>query len=164
MNENGFFSTVQVPVVPPGEQFHCSLGVDNNVIVSFEHTQEQPTVISRTFAEACERTNCSTTIKIKNTHPYAIPELVIRDAIPVGKEPYSVILTEPKQLASVEQDGTVLLEDGLNVRWSKEKPSSKDDGLVEWVISKLGSGKERTIKLEWTVECPKGVKWGYSSA
>ena len=111
-----------------------------------------------------ERTECTTTIKVKNAHPYALPKLVVRDAIPVAKDPFSVILNTPKALASAEQDDQVDLKEKTHVRWSKEKLASRESGLVEWVVTELESGKEKLVELAWSVECPVGGKWGYIAA
>jgi len=49
-------------------------------------------------------------------------------------------------------------------RWSKQKQTSREEGLVEFVMKDTASGEEKQVELTWVVEGPPGVKWSYSSA
>jgi len=73
-----------------------------------------------------------------------------------------VLLKTPEGLAKLlEPDATI--QDGRDVvaRWSKSDAKSREKGLVEWVVTNLESGGERTVTLSWQVEAPPGVNWSH---
>ncbi|KAG8908350.1 hypothetical protein FRB99_007277 [Tulasnella sp. 403] len=162
LNNESYVLPTNVPFVAPGDTFTCTLGVDDNVRISFVHKKEKPVVSSFTFAAHTESTFCTNTVRIKNARNFPINELIVRDSIPVASEPYKVILKNPADLATEDKDAGVQV-DGMVARWSKEKPTSREEGLMEWVLKDVAAGAEKTIELVWNVHNPVGVTWGYST-
>lgn len=147
----------------PGESFTCSLGTDEKILVSFLHKKETPITSTFALARSVESVTCTNTIKIKNTRAYPIPKLVIRETVPVGTDPFKVLLTEPSQLATANPDVEIPVPKvkDVTVRWSKERPTAREEGLIEYVLKDIGAAEERKLELSWKVEAPPGTKWEY---
>ncbi|KAH9174779.1 hypothetical protein EDB89DRAFT_2241545 [Lactarius sanguifluus] len=139
---------------------------------------------ARAFSEQWASTAFASRMTITNSHPFALRELVLRDAVPVSEdgERVNVVLRRPAALADLEQgeelevgaevgggakeagEGEVRPERRTvprrKVRWCKlvDGKGGRKEGLFEWVVD-VGAGEEVTIETEWDVKAPVSLKW-----
>jgi uncharacterized protein (TIGR02231 family) len=164
--------------VAPGDEFSCTLGTDPATRISYVCTTKNaddadaPHERSAVPGQwAATRYRSSTTVR--NRHPFAVRELLVRDSVPVSEDEkrVSVVLRQPAGLAELEQKGELRVggEDSereakgekqtqkqtQTVRWSKvvDGMGGKKEGLFEWVVE-VEAGEELTIETEWDVKAP----------
>ncbi|KAG8854012.1 hypothetical protein FRB96_007875 [Tulasnella sp. 330] len=160
--DDSYVSQHTIDLVGPGESFTCSFGVEHNIRVLFSHSEGTPTTTGWGFGQQHVTTvQCSNTITVTNAKNAPISKLIIRDAVPVAPHPFKVEIKSPAGLASLEPDGEIH-SSGIATRWSKGKAKSRDDGLIEFVVSNLAAGAEKKVVVAWVVESPQGVKWSHS--
>jgi hypothetical protein len=101
------------------------------------------------------------TTTIKNTHRFALSELVIRDSIPVAGDDkrVRVVLRKPSKLAEAKE-GELVNIDGADagktrVAWGK---NGHKEGKLEWT-TKVDSGEEVKLEMEFEVRGPAEVQW-----
>ncbi|KAH9000878.1 hypothetical protein EDB86DRAFT_472098 [Lactarius hatsudake] len=165
-----------------GDTFHCTLGADPATRIRYARTSRRADkpldAAARAFSEQWASTAFVSRMTITNSHPFALRELVLRDAVPVSEdgERVNVVLRRPAALADLEQDeelevGEEVKEVGdedeerraaprRKVRWCKlvDGKGGRKEGLFEWVVD-VGAGEEVTIETEWDVKAPVSLKW-----
>ncbi|KAH9020330.1 hypothetical protein EDB84DRAFT_1622846 [Lactarius hengduanensis] len=172
-----------------GDTFHCTLGADLATRIHYARTSrsaDKPLdAAARAFSEQWASTAFTSRTTITNSHPFALRELVLRDAVPVSEdgERVNVVLRRPAALADLEQgeelqfgarigeeakevgdEGEVRPERRAaprrKVRWCKlvDGKGGRKEGLFEWVVD-VGAGEEVTIETEWDVKAPVSLKW-----
>ncbi|KAH9038572.1 hypothetical protein EDB85DRAFT_2141799 [Lactarius pseudohatsudake] len=172
-----------------GDTFHCTLGADPATRIRYARTSRRADkpldAAARAFSEQWASTAFTSRTTITNSHPFALRELVLRDAVPVSEdgEHVNVVLRRPTALADLEQgeelevgaevgeeakevgdEGEVRPERRAaprrKVRWCKlvDGKGGRKEGLFEWVVD-VGAGEEVTIETEWDVKAPVSLKW-----
>ncbi|KAH9059614.1 hypothetical protein EDB87DRAFT_1735645 [Lactarius vividus] len=168
-----------------GDTFHCTLGADPATRIRYARTSRRADkpldAAARAFSEQWASTAFVSHTTITNSHPFALRELVLRDAVPVSEdgERVNVVLRCPAALADLEQgeeleigaevgeeakEGEVQPERRATprrkVRWCKlvDGKGGRKEGLFEWVVD-VGAGEEVTIETEWDVKAPVSLKW-----
>ena len=164
--------------VAPGDEFSCTLGTDPATRISYvcttKNAEDADAPHERNAVPgqwAATRYRSSTTVR--NRHPFAVRELLVRDSVPVSEDEkrVSVVLRQPAGLAELEQKGELRVGAEANeretkgekqtqkqtqtVRWSKvvDGMGGKKEGLFEWVVE-VEAGEELTIETEWDVKAP----------
>ncbi|KAH9059613.1 hypothetical protein EDB87DRAFT_1684675 [Lactarius vividus] len=167
-----------------GDTFHCTLGADPATRIRYARTSRRADkpldAAARAFSEQWASTAFASRTTITNSHPFALRELVLRDAVPVSEdgERVNVVLRRPAALADLEQgeelevsaevgeeakEGEVQPERRAaprrKVRWCKlvDGKGGRKEGLFEWVVD-VGAGEEVTIETEWDVKAPVSLK------
>ncbi|KAH8984948.1 hypothetical protein EDB92DRAFT_1936445 [Lactarius akahatsu] len=169
-----------------GDTFHCTLGADPATRIRYARTSRRADkpldAAARAFSEQWASTAFTSRTIIANSHPFALRELVLRDAVPVSEdgERVNVVLRHPAALADLEQGeelkiGAEVGEEAKEVgdedeerratprrkvRWCKlvDGKGGRKEGLFEWVVD-VGAGEEVTIETEWDVKAPVSLKW-----
>ncbi|KAH9008636.1 hypothetical protein EDB83DRAFT_2531580 [Lactarius deliciosus] len=169
-----------------GDTFHCTLGADPATRIRYARTSRRADkpldAAARAFSEQWASTAFASRVTITNSHPFALRELVLRDAVPVSEdgERVNVVLRRPAALADLEQGeelevGAEVGEEAKEVgdegeerraaprrkvRWCKlvDGKGGRKEGLFEWVVD-VGAGEEVTIETEWDVKAPVSLKW-----
>ncbi|KAH9017128.1 hypothetical protein EDB83DRAFT_2528731 [Lactarius deliciosus] len=185
--DNAFAARTALPHdVALGDTFHCTLGADPATRIRYARTSRRADkpldAAARAFSEQWASTAFASRVTITNSHPFALRELVLRDAVPVSEdgERVNVVLRRPAALADLEQGeelevGAEVGEEAKEVgdegeerraaprrkvRWCKlvDGKGGRKEGLFEWVVD-VGAGEEVTIETEWDVKAPVSLKW-----
>lgn len=128
----------------------------------FSHKDGTPTTIGWDVGQQLGTTvECANTITVTNAKNAPVDKLVIRDSLPIAPHPFKVEIKSPAGLASLGPDGEVHVS-GVVTRWSERKAKSRDDGLVEFMVSNLAAGAEKKVVLGWVVASPPFMKWSHS--
>ncbi|KAH8984947.1 hypothetical protein EDB92DRAFT_2070710, partial [Lactarius akahatsu] len=149
-----------------GDTFHCTLGADPATRIRYARTSRRADkpldAAARAFSEQWASTAFASRTTITNSHPFALRELVLRDAVPVSEdgERVNVVLRRPAALADLEQDEELEVgaEVGEGAKEAGEGEGGRKEGLFEWVVD-VGAGEEVTIETEWDVKAPVSLKW-----
>ncbi|OSC98499.1 hypothetical protein PYCCODRAFT_1375112 [Trametes coccinea BRFM310] len=169
MNDS-FVTRTSINFKSVNESFDCVLGVDTSIKVSYrqdEKTEHEP---RRNFAEPQKTTTRTMITTVINRHNHDIPELIVRESVPLGSEAdkVSVILRKPAGLAAAK-DGQVILDrveadDGeaakAKVRWTDvvDGNGGEKDGLFEWIHA-IPAGKKISFEAQWDIKSPSDVRW-----
>ncbi|OSC98498.1 hypothetical protein PYCCODRAFT_1417614 [Trametes coccinea BRFM310] len=164
MNDS-FVTRTSINFISVNESFECVLGVDTSIKVSYrqdEKTEHEP---RRNFAEPQKTTTRTMVTTVINRHNHDIPELIVRESVPLGSEAdkVNVILRKPAGLASAK-DGHVETDDGetvnAKVRWTEvtDGNGGEKDGLFEWIHA-IPAGKKISFEAQWDVKSPSNVRW-----
>ncbi|CAG8709853.1 9308_t:CDS:2, partial [Acaulospora colombiana] len=178
--DDNFVAKSAIDHVSPGETFHCSLGVDPQVKLTYHPRTKKARsqgglLTTRTTSFAYHQK-----ITIKNTRTTTIKRLVVRDQIPVsGDQRIKVALVEPSQiefagrntiggstggsLSKLSSAGEKLMipketkiSKSVSVRW---KVADEDELAAEGLDSTsglAGADGAREGMLEWICEISNG--------
>ncbi|KAI9056767.1 hypothetical protein FKP32DRAFT_1747571 [Trametes sanguinea] len=169
MNDS-FVTRTSINFISVNESFDCVLGVDTSIKVSYrqeEKTEHEP---RRNFAEPQKTTTRTMITTVINRHNHVIPELIVRESVPLGSEAdkVHVVLRKPAGLAEAK-DGQIILDrvegdDGetvkAKVRWAEvvDGKGGEKDGLFEWIHA-IPAGKKISFEAQWDVKSPSDVRW-----
>ncbi|KAI0327019.1 hypothetical protein GY45DRAFT_1437237 [Cubamyces sp. BRFM 1775] len=111
MNDS-FVTKTSVGFIPMNDSFECVLGVDTALKLSYSQTGKTEHEPRRNFAEPQKTTTRTALTTISNKHPFDIPKLVVRDAIPLGNEDskLTVVLRKPVGLAETKEGQDVVVK------------------------------------------------------
>ncbi|KAF9450483.1 hypothetical protein P691DRAFT_810305 [Macrolepiota fuliginosa MF-IS2] len=162
--DDSYVSKTTIPDVNRNDVFNFTLGDDPSVIISYSRVLKSVKEGSGAFADVANVTTYTTWITVQNKHDFPIERLTLRDAIPISDDSrVRVVLRKPKEL--VEAKGVFVKvnratgdsgepdEDGLMVRWAKEK-----EGLYEykWRVDgddKISLGTVFEVKASSDLTC-----------
>ncbi|KAF8751572.1 hypothetical protein RHS01_08572 [Rhizoctonia solani] len=138
--DNSYVDTTTLPLVPVKE---------SDKVVGFAQRKYTPV---------------TDTITIKNTHPFAIPRILVRHAIPTPQDDqFRVVLINPEDMAGLEPGKEYKLREKVKGRWMDDATSGLDvSGLVEWTIDNLEADAKEEIKMVYEVAAPQDVEWHQS--
>ncbi|KAG5652603.1 hypothetical protein H0H81_004385 [Sphagnurus paluster] len=134
--DDSFVSKTSIEDLNPGDNFNCTLGTD-------------------------AATKLTTVITVSNRHTFALPELVVRDAVPTcDHRGVRVLLRKPAGLADAEKGEEVELGGGAGVlKWGKvvDGKGGEKEGKFEWRVGV--QAKDRVVlEAEWEAEAPADVR------
>lgn len=149
--------------IKPQDSLVAPLGVDDAVRVVHRRTARTEEAPERPFVERLWTTTCTARYAVTNGHAFALPQLLLRDALPVSANPQIAVVvkavrekdphaTDSGFAAGGAQDDAVL---GENVR---EPEGKEGEGLFEWVRS-VEAGQTALLQAEWEIHTPSGVSW-----
>ena len=101
-----------------------------------------------------------------NEHTFAVPDLVVRDAIPTCDDKrVKVLLRKPHGLANVKDGEEEALvdkekEDGARIMWEKavDGKGGEKEGKFQWKGSVKAKDK-LVLETQWDVTGPADVTW-----
>ncbi|KAH9902416.1 hypothetical protein C8Q73DRAFT_670138 [Cubamyces lactineus] len=171
MNDS-FVTKTAVGFIPMNDSFACVLGVDTALKLSYNQTSKTEHEPRRNFAEPQKTTTRTVLTTITNRHPFDIPKLIVRDAIPLGNEDskLTVVLRKPVGLAETKEGQEVVVKldttgEGdakltAKVRWQDmvDGKGGEKDGLYEWVCA-IPAGKKVILEAQWDVKGPSDTQW-----
>ena len=111
------------------------------------------------FAEVINTTTYTTKITIHNKHVFAIPDLIVRDIIPISDDKrIKVLLRKPDGLADSKDGQTLDKADGLKIRWQAmvDGKGGEKEGKFEWVWN-VDAGAQIKLDAEWEVKAPSDL-------
>ncbi|KAI9058191.1 hypothetical protein FKP32DRAFT_1597260 [Trametes sanguinea] len=168
MNDR-FVTRTSIDFISVNESFECVLGVDTSIKVSYRQDEKTEREPRRSFAEPQKTTTQTMVTTIINRHNHGIPELIIRESIPLGSEEdkVSVVLRKPVGLADAKDGQTILdrVETGdgesamAKVRWTEvvDGKGGEKDGMFEWIHA-IPAGKKVSFEVQWDVKSPGDVR------
>ncbi|KAF8738397.1 hypothetical protein RHS02_05886, partial [Rhizoctonia solani] len=160
--DNSYVDTTTLPLVPVKGIIIKSLGTDAAINVTFTQIKKESDKVVG-FAQR-KYTPVTDTITIKNTHPFAIPRILVRHAIPTPQDDqFRVVLINPEDMAGLEPGKEYKLREKVKGRWMDDATSGPDiSGLVEWTIDNLEADAKEEIKMVYEVAAPQDVEWHQS--
>ncbi|KAF5359447.1 hypothetical protein D9756_002930 [Leucocoprinus leucothites] len=165
--DNNYVSRTKFTDVNRNDTFTFTLGDDPSIGISYERITTVTKEGTHKFAEAIDVTTYTTTVTAQNTHPFAIENLAIRDAVPISgsDKRIKVLLRKPEELVEakegefveVKDSGDAGVESNLLVKWEKEQ-----DGLYEyrWKIDANDTVKFETV---FDVKAPSDITYYFSN-
>ncbi|KAJ8482397.1 hypothetical protein ONZ51_g5383 [Trametes cubensis] len=171
MNDS-FVTKTAVGFISMNDSFACVLGVDTALKLSYNQTSKTEHEPRRNFAEPQKTTTRTVLTTITNRHPFDIPKLVVRDAIPLGNEEskLTVVLRKPVGLAETKEGQDVVVKLDMKgegdakttakVRWQDmvDGKGGEKDGLYEWVCT-IPAGRKVVLEAQWDVKGPSDTQW-----
>ena len=123
-------------------------------------TEEGP---ERPFVERLWTTACTARYAVTNKHTFAIPKLLLRDALPVSANPQIAVVVKAvhekdphaadNSFAAGNTPGDAVL--GKSVR----QPEGREgEGMFEWVRG-VEAGQTVVLQAVWEIHTPSGVSW-----
>ncbi|KAG5641777.1 hypothetical protein DXG03_004253 [Asterophora parasitica] len=173
--DDSYVSMTSINVdVAPTDTFSCTLGPDPATRLTYARTARTlPSPLSGSFLEAIRTTAHTTKVTLHNGHGWAIPEVIVRDAVPVpdsgatGGNKVKVVLRKPEGLAEAKDGEEVHLKtqsEGEAAGKAEDVGKGKDDiekgkGVrVAWMKLVDGKGGEKEGKFEWRAPVRPGDK------
>ncbi|OSC98497.1 hypothetical protein PYCCODRAFT_1439185 [Trametes coccinea BRFM310] len=169
MNDS-FVMKTSIKFISVNEAFDCVLGVDTSINVTYRQDEKTAHGPRHNFADPQKTTTRTMVTTIINRHNHDIPELIVRESIPLSSEEdkVNVILRKPAGLASAK-DGQIILDrvetdDGqtvhAKVRWTEvlDGNGGEKDGLFEWIHA-IPAGKKVSFEAQWDVKSPSEARW-----
>ncbi|KAF5359448.1 hypothetical protein D9756_002931 [Leucocoprinus leucothites] len=166
--DNNYVSRTKFTDLNRNDTFTFTLGDDPSITISYECLTRIAKEGTHKFAEAIDITTYATTVTAQNTHPFAVENLIIRDAVPMSgsDERFKVLLRKPEELVGAKEGEFVEVKDSsdagveesnLLVKWEKEQ-----DGLYEY---KWKIDANDTVKLEtvFDVKAPSDITYLFSN-
>lgn len=150
--------------VNPSDTFDCTLGTDAATSVAYTRSLKTVRNSAGTFAEVNNTTTCTNTIKIHNKHRFALPEITIRDIIPMSEDKrIKVLLRQPVGLPNAKDGDSIdlsKLKEGLKVRWSpcSDSIGGEKEGRYEFFFS-MDAGAKFSLTSQWEVTAPADLTW-----
>lgn len=150
--------------INPSDTFDCTLGTDTATTVAYSRSLRTIRNSAGAFAEVNNTTTCTNTIKIHNKHRFALPEITIRDVIPMSEDKrVKVLLRQPDGLSNAKDGESVDLskvKEGLKVKWSPSSDSKggEKEGRYEFFFG-MDAGAKFSLKSQWEVTAPADLTW-----
>ncbi|KAI9056768.1 hypothetical protein FKP32DRAFT_1681936 [Trametes sanguinea] len=151
------------------ESFECVLGVDTSIKVSYRQDEKTEHEARRSFAEPQRTTTQTNITTVINRHNHDIPELIVRESVPLGseEEKINIVLRKPAGLADAK-DGQIILDrvetdDGemvnAKVCWTEvvDGKGGEKDGMFEWIHA-IPAGKKISFEAHWDVKSPSDAR------
>ncbi|PVG03864.1 hypothetical protein CPB86DRAFT_778959 [Serendipita vermifera] len=179
--DDNFVTKSSIDHVSPNESFHCSLGVDPQVKVTYHPRVKKLRTQGGLLSTRTTTVSNHQKITIKNTRTSTINRLLVLDQIPVSADSkINVTLLEPSQLEFAGRgtigtssgnlvSGTVggaggklaippevKISKGVSVRWKVTDDDEPEDASTEEAGAPPGFDGAREGMLEWVCEIPNG--------
>ncbi|KIY70787.1 hypothetical protein CYLTODRAFT_487803 [Cylindrobasidium torrendii FP15055 ss-10] len=145
--DNSFVSYTRIADVATGDTFDCTLGDDPTTKVTYSRKSDTTTSEGGAFSESFKRTTFTTVISVQNKHPFAIENLIVRDALPtVDDARMKVILQKPEALSNAKEGEKVKVKvDSVD----KNDVKTKSEAVVCWSELVDDKGGEKEGKFQW---------------
>ncbi|KAF5379823.1 hypothetical protein D9615_005794 [Tricholomella constricta] len=165
--DDSYVSKTSISDVSTGDDFDCTLGDDAETKVTYSRTARTVKSESGAFTETTNTTTHMTKITIYNKHTFAIPELVVRDAVPTCDDKRArIILRKPEGLADAKDGEEVDIKgeaEGLRAMWGKlvDGKGGEKEGKFEWRTGIKAKDKVM-LEAQWEVKAPADSYWAES--
>ncbi|TDL25848.1 hypothetical protein BD410DRAFT_896044 [Rickenella mellea] len=160
------FSSNKAEKFVPEETFHCTLGPDPSLRISYTRYPRTDETSKLAFAAHTTTSTFKTTAIIQNKHTFPIKNFILREVIPLSdQDNIQVVLKLPTGLAEAKEKDIVdqKSEKGnLRARWTRTigGKSGDKEGKYEW-LADIGAGDEVKMEVEWEVRAPADFIWGF---
>jgi hypothetical protein len=110
------------------------------------------------FAERTRTVPYTVRTTIENRHRFALPGLVVRDAVPLAGEDtrVHVVLRKPVGLADAKESDAIAVDGNVTVSWAK---GGQKVGQVVWKTGAMESGAKVALEMEFEVRGPPEMQW-----
>ncbi|EPT00165.1 hypothetical protein FOMPIDRAFT_57544 [Fomitopsis schrenkii] len=151
--------TDPVQDIKPNAAFFAPLGVDDAVRIVLRRAARTEEAPERPFVERLWTTACTARYAVTNGHAFAIPQLVLRDALPVSANPQiAVVVNAVREKDPRAADGNSAEVVGVLGENVREREGREGEGLFEWVRG-VEAGQTVVLHAEWEIHTPSGVSW-----
>jgi len=160
--DRSFIARSDIPNVSPQAMFHCPLGIDPSIRVTYHPIIKMATQSG--FYNKSRTQSFSQRISIQNTKTIAIEGVKITDHIPVSQDANIIVnlispaLTLPKTstLTSKETPPRVKVSEGIIAQWNGSDDPDGDfsalgrNGRIDWICTIPAFGTVNLL-LQWEV-------------
>ncbi|TDL25849.1 hypothetical protein BD410DRAFT_784883 [Rickenella mellea] len=164
--DNSPVSKTSIVDVNPEETFHCTLGPDPSLRISYTRYPRTNETSKLAFAAHTTTSTFKATAIIQNKHTFPIKNFILREVIPLSdQDNIQVVLKLPKGLAEAKEKEIVdqkSSKGNLRARWTRTigGKSGDKEGKYEW-LADIGAGDEVKMEVEWEVRAPADFIWGF---
>ncbi|EPQ59620.1 hypothetical protein GLOTRDRAFT_136449 [Gloeophyllum trabeum ATCC 11539] len=156
--DDAYIATASIGDVNPSESFDCILGVDTSIHLSYKRSSSTANEARNAYSEQFKITTYTVETFIRNKHSFAVPELIVRDAVPHTRsgmgEKIRILLKEPAALAEAKPGVFTKLDDkGSQIRWVTKQGQEETEGTYEWTC-KLQANGEIKMVTKYEVKAP----------
>ncbi|KAG5652604.1 hypothetical protein H0H81_004386 [Sphagnurus paluster] len=160
--DDSYVSMTSINDVNPGDNFDCTLGTDAATKLTYSRTARLLKKEGGGFSEAHHTFAHRTVITVSNRHTFALPELIVRDAVPTCDDNRArVLLRKPVGLADAKGGEEVDLGGSSGVvKWGAvvDGKGGEKEGKFEWRVGVQAKDKV-VLEAEWEVKAPADTRW-----